>query len=197
MSYDEKPFRKAFFYMTEMVKVLYGERNIRLQGERSRPPRGEGSPGGGGNGNGDKPPSTPPSSSPPYSPSSSSSSTTTTLTHNDQPTSKGFGKKPLLKIDIKFELPIYNGEVNAKKLENWVRQLEVYFKIQNLQDDDTKIQLASLRLEGATLVWWEAKTQDEIKKHGMISFSWSNFIVAIKSQFYPLYAKIHHELAEL
>ena len=41
-------------------------------------------------------------------------------------------------------------------------------------------------MEGATLVWWEAKTQDDIKKHGKISLSWSNFIAAIKRQFYPL-----------
>ena len=40
--------------------------------------------------------------------------------------SKGIGKQPLLKLDIKFELPMYNGEVNAEKLENWVLQLEVY-----------------------------------------------------------------------
>ena len=79
----------------EMVKVLYEERNLRMEGESSRPPRGEDSPGGGGNGNGDKPPSTPPSST-----SYSSSSTTTTLTHTHQNTSKGIGKTPLLKLDI-------------------------------------------------------------------------------------------------
>jgi hypothetical protein len=27
----------------------------------------------------------------------------------------------LLKLDVKFKLPIYDGEVNAKILENWVR----------------------------------------------------------------------------
>ena len=60
MMKDEKDFRKDFFDMIEMVKVLYEERNTRLQGESSRPPRVEGSLGGGGNGNCDKPPSTPP-----------------------------------------------------------------------------------------------------------------------------------------
>ena len=48
---------------------------------------------------------------------------------------------------------MYNGELNAKKLDNWVRQLEVYCRIQKPQDHDTKIQISSLRLEGATLVW--------------------------------------------
>jgi hypothetical protein len=28
---------------------------------------------------------------------------------------------PLLKLDVKFELPIYDGEVNAEKLDNWIR----------------------------------------------------------------------------
>ena len=75
---------------------------------------------------------------------------------------------------------MFNGEVNADKLDNWIWQLEVYLRIQNLQDDDTKIQLASLRMEDATLVWWEAKTKEEIKKHGKIILSWSYFITAIK-----------------
>jgi hypothetical protein len=28
---------------------------------------------------------------------------------------------PLLKLDVKFELPMYDGEVNAERLDNWVR----------------------------------------------------------------------------
>ena len=81
---------------------------------------------------------------------------------------------------------MFNGEVNAENLDNWIRQLEVYLRIQNLHDDDTKIQLASLRMEGATLVWLEAKTKDEIKKHGKIILSWTDFITTIKQHFYPL-----------
>jgi len=81
---------------------------------------------------------------------------------------------------------MYNGEVNAEKLENWIRQLEVYFKIQNLQEDDIKIQLSSLRLEGEILVWLEIKTQEEMQIHGRISIFWVEFVSTIKRQFYPL-----------
>jgi hypothetical protein len=28
---------------------------------------------------------------------------------------------PLLKLDVKFELPMYDGEFNAERLDNWVR----------------------------------------------------------------------------
>jgi hypothetical protein len=93
---------------------------------------------------------------------------------------------PSLNIDIKFELPMYNGEVNAERLDNWIRQIEVYCRIQKIQDDETKIQLASLRLDSETLIWWESKTQEDMKKHGKILTSWNDFIVAIKRQFYPL-----------
>ena len=78
---------------------------------------------------------------------------------------------------------MFNGEVNVENLDNWIRQLEVYLRFNNLHDDDTKIQQASLRMEGATLVWWEAKTKEEIKNHGKIILSWTDFFTAIKQQF--------------
>ena len=59
MSEDVKDFRKDFLDMIEMVKVLYEERNTKLQGEISRPPRGECYLREEGNKNGDKPPSSP------------------------------------------------------------------------------------------------------------------------------------------
>ena len=121
--------------MKEMVKVLYEERNTKLQGESSKPPKGKGSSGG-GNGNGDRPPPSSPSFSSSSSQAYSPSSTNTTLTHTHQHTSKGTGKLPVLKLDVKFELPMYNGEVNVEKLDNWIRRLEVCCRIQNLQEDD-------------------------------------------------------------
>jgi hypothetical protein len=62
----------------------------------------------------------------------------------------------------------------------------VYCRIQRIKDDETKIQLSSLRLESETLIWWEAKTQEDMKKHGKVLSSWNDFIVALKRQFYPL-----------
>jgi hypothetical protein len=47
------------------------------------------------------------------------------------------------------------------------------------------VQLASLRLEGTALVWWERKLHD-MSKCGNILSSWSVFKSAIRKQFYPL-----------
>ena len=133
---DERTFKKTFFEMFEMVEVLYEEKNARLYGESSKPPNGDGGKGdkppkwNGGNGN--KPPSSPPSSS---------SSSTSTLSQEQTPPNspRGHGKTPFLKLDIKFEFPTYDGVVNAKRLDNWIRQIEVYCKIQRIKDDKTKI----------------------------------------------------------
>ena len=35
----------------------------------------------------------------------------------------------LRKLDVKFDLPIYDGELNAEKLDNWIRQIDVYCRV--------------------------------------------------------------------
>jgi hypothetical protein len=153
---EDEDLRKAVMEMREMMKILM-ERNALLQGEGSNPSRHKGSNGDkipiGNGGNGASPPP-----SPPYSSSSSSSTSSRPLPNSPKGYDKTLSQIPSLKLDIKFELPIYNGEVNVEKLDNWIRQIEVYCRIQKIQDDETKIQLASLRLESAALIWWESKT---------------------------------------
>jgi hypothetical protein len=179
---EEADFRKTIIQMRDMMKVIM-ERTMMSQGQGSNPSMHKG-------GSGDKTPgrdggnvASPLPSSPPSSSSSSSYSSSKHLPN-------GHGKTPSqmtsLKLDIKFDMPLYNGEVNAEKLDNSIRQIEVYSRIQKIQGDETKIQLASLRLDGSTLIWWESKTQEEMKKNGKILISWNDFIIAIKKQFYPL-----------
>ena len=95
-------------------------------------------------------------------------------------------KTSFIKLCVKFDLPIYDGELNVEKLDNWIRQTDVYCRVQSINSDKSKIQLASLRLGGTTLVWWEGRTQVDMKKHGKILSVWSEFVSEIKKQFYPL-----------
>jgi hypothetical protein len=124
LSHDEKQFRKIFFTMSEMMKVLYEDYL-----EWKRPVLGESSKVKSEEGEG--PPQIPPSppSSPSNSSSSSSSSKSTTIKHAH----KHKQEIPLLKLDVKFELPMYDGEVNAERLDNWVRRMEVYCSVQTNQ----------------------------------------------------------------
>jgi len=61
-------------------------------------------------------------------------------------------KSSLIKLDVKFDFPIYDGELNAEKLDNWIRQIDVYCRVQNINSNKSKVQLASLRLGGTALV---------------------------------------------
>ena len=38
-------------------------------------------------------------------------------------------KASLIKLDVKFYLPIYDGELNAEKLDNWIRQIDLYCRV--------------------------------------------------------------------
>ena len=76
--------------------------------------------------------------------------------------------------------------MNPEKLHNWIKQLEVYCRIQKIFDDKMKIQLATHRMGGTTLILWESKTQSDIKHKGKIISSCSKFIKALRKQFYPL-----------
>ena len=53
-------------------------------------------------------------------------------------------------------------------------------------------------MEGVTLVWWEAKTKEEIKKHGNINLSCADFITTIKKNLsIHSCSEIHNELEKI
>lgn len=83
-------------------------------------------------------------------------------------------------------MPIYYGETNIEKLDNQIKKLELYCRIQNIVDESAKIQLATLRMGGTSLIWWESKTQSGLKHKGKIISSWSKFVRAFRNQFYAL-----------
>lgn len=87
---------------------------------------------------------------------------------------------PLLQLDVKFDFLVYDGELNAKNLDNWVKQMEVYCRAQKIKKDTAKIQLATLHMSGTTLIWWESRTQVDIIQKGKIISSWVEFISTLR-----------------
>ena len=83
---------------------------------------------------------------PPPSPSTTKSSSSSHHLHHRN--SIGASKKPFFKLDVKFDLPMYNGESNAENLNNWIRKIEIYCRIHHIEEDEANIQLASLWLSG-------------------------------------------------
>ena len=81
---------------------------------------------------------------------------------------------------------MYNGELDVEKMDNWLKQIEVYCKIQNIVDEPVKFQLATLRMGGTALIWWQSKTRDDLCTKGKVITSQFEFTSGLKKQFYPL-----------
>jgi hypothetical protein len=130
---------------------------------------------------------------PPSYPSSSSSSSSSDEIKHSYHKRKNNSKKSshshdlsFLNIDVKFDFHTYDREFNAKKLDNWIKQIEVYCRVHKIIHDTSRIQLVTLCLSNTTLIWWESRTQANLIQHGKIVSSWIEFIVALRNKFYPL-----------
>jgi len=87
-------------------------------------------------GKGEKPPPSPPSSPP--------SSSAVPSSHKNSSSKKKKKKASLIKLDVKFDFQIYDGELNADKLDNWIRKIDVYCRVQKVDLERKKIHLANL-----------------------------------------------------
>jgi hypothetical protein len=56
----------------------------------------------------------------------------------------------LFKMEAKVNIKPYQGEINALKLNHWWQQLEVYFSIHHIKEEQ-KISFVGLKLEGHAL----------------------------------------------
>lgn len=108
---EELNFRKTFYTMAESIGQLLS----RLEKEKGKKAEEQGSV----HGNGEEEPP-PPSTSESYSSSH----------HHHHRNSRDSSKKPFFNLDVKFELPMFNGESNAERLSQWIRQIEIYCSIQ-------------------------------------------------------------------
>jgi len=112
---EEKNYRNIFFTMVEKVENLFAEYEKMIKPEKKEPNDHALVNHEGGRGDPPKPPS-------PSSSDSSSSSSHHSIRHHSNTS-----KKPFFKLYVKFYLPPYNGECNIEKLNNWIRNIEVYF----------------------------------------------------------------------
>jgi hypothetical protein len=110
---QEKNFHMVFYRMSKMVERMYGdyEKRMKKKGKKNEAQVDENAlvkQGAGGD-----------PLEPPSSPSSSSSSSSD-HSHHSNAIHKASFKKPLLKLDVKFSLPMFNGDANPEKIDNWI-----------------------------------------------------------------------------
>jgi len=110
----DKNFYMAFYHMSEMVKRIYGDYKKRMKKKGKKKESQVDDNASVNQGAGGDPPE------PPCSPSSSISSSSEHSHHSHHSSHKDSFKKPLLKLDVKFVLAMFNGDGNPEKLDNWI-----------------------------------------------------------------------------
>ena len=118
---EERNFCKTFYSMAKSVRQLLS----RLEKAEERKPKKQGSAHGDG---GEEPP-----------PSPSTSESSSSSHHHHHRNSRDASKKPFFKLDVKFDLPMFNGESNVENLNKWIRKIQNYYRIQQIEEDEAKI----------------------------------------------------------
>ena len=64
-----------------------------------------------------------------------------------------FGGNSPFKLQVNFDIPVFEGQIDAKTLEKWLTLLEGYFSVQNFFDKE-KITFALLKYIPHVKHWW-------------------------------------------
>jgi len=87
---------------------------------------------------------------------------------------------------VKFDLKFFGGETDVEKLNQWLKQLKVFFIVQMIEDNKKNIDIVALKLEGHTLVLWEAYCDVVNIFYELFVTSWRSFKELLQGQLYPL-----------
>ena len=108
------------------------------------------------------------------------------LLTGDASSSSG-GASPF-KVHINFDIPIFEGHIDANGVDKWLNLLEGYFFVQNFSDRQN-ITFAFLKATPHVKDWWETfceKKEIEGSTLSVVSPTWGSFRDDIKEQYYPV-----------
>jgi hypothetical protein len=92
------------------------------------------------------------------------------------------------KVQINFDIPIFEGQIDADAVDKWLNLLEGYFSIHKFSNRE-KITFALLKAVPHVKDWWETFCeQKETEETSLFSVTatWESFRDAIKEQYYPV-----------
>jgi hypothetical protein len=92
------------------------------------------------------------------------------------------------KVQINFDIPIFEGQIDADVVDKWLNLLEGYFSVHNFSNRE-KITFALLKVVPYVKDWWETFfKQKETEEPSLftITTTWESFRDVIKEQYYPV-----------
>jgi hypothetical protein len=102
--------------------------------------------------------------------------------------SSSSGSVAPLKVQINFDIPIFEGQIDTDVVDKWLNLLEGYFFVHNFSNRE-KITFALLKVVPHVKDWWETFCeQKETEEPSLFTVmaTWEYFRDVIKEQYYPL-----------
>jgi hypothetical protein len=99
-----------------------------------------------------------------------------------------FRRTSPFKVQVDYDIPIFEGQIDGDALEKWLNLLEGYFSVQNFSNRE-KVTFAFLKDIPHVKHWWEIywkqRSTEEFGIYGAES-TWGFFVDAVKEQYYPV-----------
>jgi hypothetical protein len=97
-----------------------------------------------------------------------------------------FGGTSPFKVQVNFDILVFEGQIDVEALEKWLTLLYGYFSIHNFSDKE-KITFALLKALPHVKHWWETYwEQSSIEEYGIYGGdpTWYFCVAAVKEQYY-------------
>jgi hypothetical protein len=110
------------------------------------------------------------------------------ITTGTSSSSNHFGGTSPFKVQVNFDIPVFEGQIDADALEKWLNLLEGYFSVHNFSDRE-KITFTLLKALPHVKHWWETyweKSSTEESGIYGVEPTWDFFVDAVKEQYYPV-----------
>ena len=98
------------------------------------------------------------------------------------------GNATSFKVQVNFEIPIFEGQIDADAVDKWLNLLEGYFSVHEFSSRE-KIVFALLKAAPHVKDWWETYCEQKDESTGSLfsaAPTWNDFRDAIKEQYYPV-----------
>jgi hypothetical protein len=92
------------------------------------------------------------------------------------------------KVQVNFDIPLFEGQIDVDALEKWLSLLEGYFSVQNFSNSE-KITFVLLKALPHVKYWWETYCEKHVKDESAIfgpGPTWVDFVDALKEKYYPV-----------
>ena len=81
------------------------------------------------------------------------------------------------KEKMNLDIPNLEGNIDAKFVDNWVQQLESYYAVNQLSEEE-KITIASLKMSTFVHYWWK-NISTNMEQEGDPIDTWDKFVVYV------------------